>query len=148
MYCGKCGNKIIDGDSFCRNCGAKVDSNTDVKIQDENDKSTVLDENNYTIAQKESGILITFKVIGLIALSEVTALMHFIGSPPAFLTASSVIIGFWVVILLIALSNKSLIGDCPYCKTKVKSANKAGFICPRCRKNVAVNGNKFMKIKD
>lgn len=24
MYCGKCGNKIIDGDSFCRNCGFNI----------------------------------------------------------------------------------------------------------------------------
>ena len=30
----------------------------------------------------------------------------------------------------------------------VKSSNKAGFICPRCRKNIAVKDNKFMKIMD
>lgn len=25
MFCGKCGTKINDGDSFCTNCGAKID---------------------------------------------------------------------------------------------------------------------------
>ena len=30
MYCKKCGSKIIDGDSFCRNCGTRI--NTENKI--------------------------------------------------------------------------------------------------------------------
>lgn len=29
MFCGKCGTKINEGDSFCTNCGAKVQINTD-----------------------------------------------------------------------------------------------------------------------
>ena len=146
MYCGKCGTKIINNDNFCRNCGAKVDNATD----DNNIKNnnTVIDENNYTIAQKESSISIIFRLIVFLMMCMLCAFMHFVGNPPAFLTACSVIIGLGVVLLFILLSNKSQIGDCPYCKTKVKSPNKAGFICPRCRKNIAVDGNKFMKIKD
>lgn len=51
MFCGKCGTKIIDGDSYCTNCGAKVvrekdtieeefdfsfhDNKTSVNVQDE-----------------------------------------------------------------------------------------------------------------
>lgn len=145
MYCGKCGNKIIENDSFCRNCGAKIDGNEDVKLQDNN---TIIDENNYTIAQKESSISIVFKLIGFLMMCMLCAFMHFVGNPPAFLSACSIIIGLGIVLLFILLANKSQIGDCPYCGTKVKSPNKAGFICPRCRKNIAVDGNKFMKIKN
>lgn len=51
MFCGKCGTKIIEGDSFCTNCGARVvkpnetseeefdfsfhDNKTSVNVQDE-----------------------------------------------------------------------------------------------------------------
>lgn len=148
MYCGKCGNKIIDGDSFCRNCGAKVDNKSDSSNISNGTNNTVIDEENYTITQKESTSSIIFKIFGFMILCEICAFMHFIGNPPAFLTASSVIIGLGIVLIIINLSAKNNIGDCPYCGTRVKSANKAGFICPRCRKNIAVDGNKFMKIKD
>ncbi|MBO6120015.1 MAG: zinc ribbon domain-containing protein [Lachnospiraceae bacterium] len=32
MFCGKCGTKIIDGDSYCTNCGAKVNNKKEIRF--------------------------------------------------------------------------------------------------------------------
>ena len=36
MYCGKCGNKLIDGDNFCRNCGFEINTENNDNIYMEN----------------------------------------------------------------------------------------------------------------
>ena len=147
MYCGKCGNEILEDDKFCRNCGTPINEKV-VNTNTNQNNNTVLDDTHYTIATKVNPMKNILKVIGLIGLAELAALMKLFENPPAFFTASSTIIGIGVVFILICLSLKEYIGDCPYCGCKVKTANTVGFICPRCRKNVAVKDNKFMKIKD
>ena len=38
MFCGKCGNKIKEGDSFCTNCGAKINLETSKKMTEVNNE--------------------------------------------------------------------------------------------------------------
>lgn len=147
MYCTNCGLKINEKDFFCKGCGTKIENDKNIKTLN-NSEDTVLDEFNYKIAQKESAVSLTLKVIGLIVLSELATFMHFFPNIPAFTSVSGVVIGFWFVVLLIALSNKPLKGTCPYCKASVKVPNKGSFVCPRCRKNVAIKDDRFMKIKN
>lgn len=35
MYCGKCGNEIMNNDSFCTKCGKKISSFDNIKINNE-----------------------------------------------------------------------------------------------------------------
>lgn len=48
MFCGKCGTKINDGDSFCTNCGAEVlknnDNNSKQSLSDQVKKSKIIQE--------------------------------------------------------------------------------------------------------
>lgn len=35
MYCGKCGNEIMNNDSFCTKCGYKIGSSDNIKINND-----------------------------------------------------------------------------------------------------------------
>lgn len=49
MFCGKCGTKIKEGDSFCTNCGAKVDTENS-KISD---TAKIVEENQTLVDFRE-----------------------------------------------------------------------------------------------
>ncbi len=51
MYCINCGNQILDGDSFCTNCGALANNNAPVQ---EPQKVTVVQTNNNTISEEDN----------------------------------------------------------------------------------------------
>ena len=53
MFCGKCGTKINDGDSFCTNCGAKVQTEIDDFDIDNGDFEFTF-ENNDEIINEEA----------------------------------------------------------------------------------------------
>ena len=135
MFCSNCGKELKEGENFCSNCGKSINNTNNIN-------KTVLEEDDYTIAKRESVASISMKVIGMTFLFEVIAFMSF--SIPMMTT----ILGLGIAALIISWFIRPIIGKCPYCGSIVKSYNYAGFICPRCRKNVAVKDNKFMKIRE
>ena len=129
--------KILNSDNI-----EKKEELKETKANNISNSNTVLDENDYTIATKEGIASSSIKIIGIALLWCGIGFISF--SIPIMTTS----LGLGLAALICSWFIRPFVGDCPYCKSKVKSYNKAGFICPRCRKNVAVKDNKFFKIKN
>ena len=147
--CVNCGSAIFEGDKFCGTCGHALKNSIQEDIIEKNlvhkcinKNDSVLDEESYTIATTESIFSSSIKIIALTALWCGIGFISF--SLPMMTTA----LGIGLAVLICSWFIRPLIGDCPYCKSKVKSYNKDGYVCPRCGKRVAVKDNKFLKIKE
>lgn len=140
MYCRNCGNKLNDDDKFCNKCGTATDISSNIS-SDQN--SNVILEEEYSETKLESISSIIFSFIGYTIGLTICGFIIF----PAPQTIG-LVVGICIGLMILCLTSRASVGKCPYCGTMVKTKSKTGFVCPTCRKNIAVKDNKFMKIKN
>ena len=69
MYCRQCGNKLLDSDKFCNKCGAKIVTDTDSLVSEENNYSATSDyssENHSATKNFMDYSVVKFLVYGFI----------------------------------------------------------------------------------
>lgn len=111
MYCKNCNAFVNQGDSFCQNCGARVDVNNNVGDY----KDTVYD---VSLSQRKSWdnsikktLLITTVIVLLVVCLAVIVITRFNGNSNnntanSFVTIMMLIIAFGVFLILYSLSKK------------------------------------------
>ena len=106
-----------------------------------NDNVLIEEEYSETKLESVSSIIVIF--IGYTIALEICGFIIF--PHPATL---GLVFGICIGSMILCLISRASVGKCPYCSTVVKTKSKTGFVCPTCRKNIAVKDNRFLKIKN
>ena len=85
MFCRKCGNKLMEGDAFCTNCGEPIElnslenglaqNNKDLEVQNENNQLNINQTIDKQVQKNKKGIKKLLVIIGVVIIMTVSSVV-------------------------------------------------------------------------
>lgn len=146
QYCGSCGRQNTPEGDFCLDCGARLDpANTTVAVESRHSRG--LAYVGTLVASIPTAAL--WFAIGV--LLTMTVFLAIFGIPIMFAAILAPII-FPIIAALLPNRTISLVGNCPWCQSRMRSFPQSanteprGITCPVCQNRVVLRDNRFIRV--